>query len=398
MKVALVHDWITGMRGGERCLSTFLKIYPDADIFTMLHVPGATTATIDDRVKQTSFLQNFPSVSKYYRLLLPLYPKAISGFDFSEYELVISLSHAAAKNISLNPGTTHVSYCFTPMRYVWDQSYNYFGKATPLLWPLIKGLRNWDREASIGVNQFVAISRFVAARIRCFYKRDAKVIYPPVDVSWIEKVNRWRRGSAFLYAGALAPYKKVDRIIDAFNELEEDLWIAGSGQDEKRLRARAGKHIKFLGSVSDKELGGLYKQCRALIFAGTEDFGMVPIECLGAGRPVIGIYDGALKESLGGLKPWEDLAQNSKLDVNSASGVFIQKKPGREVQSLIASVRYFLERESDFRPESCIRQAERFSPQRFYDDWFYLMDQMGLGHAAADYADRYIEERLIGNA
>jgi glycosyltransferase involved in cell wall biosynthesis len=379
MKVALVHDWLTGMRGGERCLNAFLAIYPEADIFTMLHVPGSTNSTIDQRVVKTSFLQNLPRSDKYYRLLLPLYPKAISQFDFSGYDLVISLSHAAAKNIHVPKDTKHISYCFTPMRYIWDQAYSYFGNVTPLLWPVISSLRRWDVSSSEGVSHFVAISRFVAARIRNFYTRSASVIYPPVDVSWIKRLGRWSRGEAFLYAGALAPYKKVDVVIDAFNELGEELWVLGRGQEEKRLKARANKNIKFLGAPNDQELGGIYRQCRALLFPGTEDFGIVPIECLASGRPVIASYSGALKESLNGVKPWNMLSDKpGTASMSNFSGVFIEKRAGKEVQALIDSVKFFLNREQDFLPETCIRQAERFSPERFFSEWRNLVIELGI--------------------
>lgn len=374
MKVAVIHDWLTGLRGGERCLQAFLSIYPEADIYTLLHVPGSTDALIDSRVKGTSFIQKLPGARRYYRALLPFFPLAIRKFDLRGYDLVISLSHAAAKNVRIPKGTLHICYCFTPMRYIWDQAYSYFGRLTPLLWPVIKFLRRWDYTHSRGVDHFVAISRFISGRIRCFYGRPSEVIYPPVDSSWIRPLEEYTPGVAFLYAGALVPYKKPGLVVEAFNRLGVPLWIVGKGPEEKRLRKMAGPNISFLGALSDQELGDVYRRCRALIFPGTEDFGIVPVECMAAGRPVIGIYDGALKESLNALKPWN----NYHLDTTQASGVFIQKNTPGELQSLIDSIDYFISREAEFSPEACRRQAGKFSKENFFKSWTAFTERLGL--------------------
>lgn len=374
MRVALVHDWLTGMRGGERCLAAFLNLYPNADIFTLLHLPGTTSKEIDRRVKEQSFLRTIPGIERYYRYFLPLFPSAIRTFDFKGYDLVISLSHAAAKNITVPPGTIHISYCFTPMRYIWDQTRHYFGAATPALWPIVQYLRNWDIEGSQSVDRFVAISRFVATRIRKFYGRDAEVIYPPVDTSWITPTLPGVQGAAFLYAGALVPYKRPELVVEAFNRLGEPLWIVGSGPAYRSLKKIAKSNIYFIGSVSDAELAILYRRSRALVFPGIEDFGMVPIECLAAGRPVIGAYDGALKETLNGVRPWD----SSKLDYRGAAGVFCKRNRGvgqsaKEVEALIAGVRIFLLHEGEISPAECVRNAQRFSPARFYSGWRELV-------------------------
>ena len=262
-RVALVHDWLTGMRGGERCLEAFLKLYPDADVLTLLHKPGSCSPMIEERVTQTSFLQRIPGISKYYRLFLPLYPMAIKSLDTRGYDFVISLSHAAAKNVKIHSDTVHVSYCFTPMRYAWDQVQSYFGKITPLLWPILMALRKWDKRRSTSVDHFVSISRFVSARIRCFYGRASTVIYPPVDTDWIPTTSAESPGEAFLYAGALVPYKRPDLAVRACTELGLPLWVAGTGSEEERLRKIAGPSVKFLGRVSDEELASLYEIGRA---------------------------------------------------------------------------------------------------------------------------------------
>lgn len=377
MKIALVHDWLTGMRGGERCLQTFLRMYPDADILTMLHVQGSTCSEIDDQVRQVSWLGKLPLVDRYYRALLPLYPRAIRSLDLGQYDFVISLSHAAAKNVPVPAHVRHVSYCFTPMRYVWDQAEHYFGRATPLLSPALSQLRRWDLHGAKGVEQFVAISRFVAARIRCFYGRSSSVIHPPVDTSWIRPLTKPRRGEAFLCAGALVPYKRVELAVRACSLMGEKLWIVGRGPEEERLRRIAGPTVSFFGHVPDRELGELYANCRALIFPGTEDFGMVPIECLAAGRPVIGVYDGALRETLHGLRSWES---QPKVD-GTPVGVFFaphnrrRVAPGRrsdnnaELDGLMRALQLFAEREGEFSAAACRVHATRFSVEHFQLAW-----------------------------
>jgi glycosyltransferase involved in cell wall biosynthesis len=380
MKVAIVHDWLTGLRGGERCLLSFLDIYPQADIFTLLHVPGATSAQIDQNVKVTSWLQKIPQCRRFYRLLLPLYPGATSGFDFSGYDLIISLSHAAAKNIQVAEATPHICYCFTPMRYVWDQAEAYFGRATPLLWPGLRALRRWDLNGARRITEFVGISRFVAARIRCFYGRKASVIYPPVDTSWIKSVKDGEKGEAFLYAGALVPYKKPELVVRAFNRIGAPLWIVGGGPEEKKLKSIAKSNISFFGQVSDQELAVFYQNSRGLVFPGTEDFGMVPIECMAAGRPVIALYDGALRETIVGVKPWERREHNFE----QACGVFIKKRDrAHQLDALVESVQFFIENERKFKASICAERAALYQPARFYDSWNNLVSEV-VGKGSLD--------------
>ena len=389
MKIAIVHDWLNGMRGGERVLEAFLNLYPQADIFTLLHVPGATSKQIDDRVKETSFLQSIPGIQKFYRYCLPLYPAAISRFKFDDYDLVISLSHAAAKNVNVPKHIPHISYCFSPMRYIWDQAEQYFGPAYRLLWPILKLLRKWDRKGGRRATRLVGISKFVAARIRCFYMRRADVIYPPVEASWIKPRKEGERGEAFLYAGALVPYKRPDLAVKACTKLGVPLWIAGAGPEEQNLKKIAGSNVKFFGRISDEEFAELFKNCRALIFPGTEDFGLIPLECLAAGRPVIALHSGALRETLSGVKPWDlkDLA------VEKPTGVFIKSGTNDPVASLINSLEWFTENESIFSAEACVKQASLFGLDRFEREWLQLMRDLGLEDAGEE-----IEERKITNA
>jgi glycosyltransferase involved in cell wall biosynthesis len=357
MKVALVHDWLTGMRGGERCLEAFLSIYPDADIHTLIHVPGSTSALIDERVRGTSWLQMLPKAGTIHRLLLPLYPSAARSLRLSGYDLVISLSHAAAKNVAVPEGTRHICYCFTPMRYIWDQSDQYFGPARLGLWPIIKGLRSWDVRGAAGVTDFVAISRFIAARIRCYYQRSSSIVYPPVNTSWIAPAEEGSCGEAFLYAGALVPYKRPDLIVEAANRLKLPLWVVGGGPMEAALRKQAGPTVVVRGRCSDEELAEYYRRCRALILPGVEDFGMMPVECMAAGRPVIGRRFGGTADTI-------------QVDEGRSTGLLIRgNRHSLTVDDIAESLTRFMLIEERFSVKACREQAARFSPEVFLQSW-----------------------------
>jgi glycosyltransferase involved in cell wall biosynthesis len=299
VRVALVHDWLTGMRGGERCLEVFCELLPQADLFTLLHVPKSVSPIIEQRRIVTSFIQRLPSAPTRYRHYLPLFPAAMARFDFSAYDLVVSLSHCAAKAARARTDARHVCYCFTPMRYVWDLYDDYVG-AGPLtrivLPPLAAVLRRWDRRTSRRVDRFVAISRFVADRIERCYGRTAEVIYPPVDVSRFELSPDG--DDFYLVVSALVPYKRVDLAVQAVTRLGRRLLIVGTGPEERRLRAMAGRGVEFLGWRSDEEVAGLYARCRALLFPGVEDFGITPLEAMAAGRPVIALAAGGALETI----------------------------------------------------------------------------------------------------
>ena len=245
---------------------------------------------------------------------------------------------------------------------------------TPFLLPLIQYLRSWDRKGSEQVEKFVAISRFVSARIRRFYGRRAHVIYPPVDTQWIGPRTEGQVGEAFLYAGALVPYKRADLAIEAFNKLGQPLWVVGSGPQEKKLRAMANSNITFLGRLSDEQLAQRYRRCRALIFPGCEDFGIIPIECMAAGRPVIALFDGALRETLPGIRHWQanNTGQSSSLDIRRSCGVFIDKR-GDRLEAIVSSVNYFLRHEDQFSAAACVEHARQFGRGRFLSAWNNIM-------------------------
>ncbi len=304
MRTAIVHDWLTGMRGGEKVLEALCELFPDADLFTLLHIPGAVSGTIEKRRIQTSFIQRLPLAKKRYRLYLPLFPLAVEGFDLKGYDLVISSSHCAAKGVIPGPNALHISYIHSPMRYVWDMYGEYFGNTRGLSSLLIRlfahYLRLWDSSSSRRVDFFVANSNHVSKRIMRCYRRDSSVIYPPVDVSRFSIAER-APADYYLIVSAFAPYKRLNIAVEAFNALGTRLLIAGTGQEEKRLKAMAGKNIEFLGWKSDTEVAELYRNCRALVFPGEEDFGITPVEAMACGRPVIAYGKGGALETVRGL-------------------------------------------------------------------------------------------------
>ena len=353
-RVALVHDWLTGMRGGERCLEVFGELFPAADLYTLLHVPGSVSPAIENRRIVTSFIQRLPQAERRYRRYLPLFPAAVRAFDLRGYDLVLSSSHAVAKSVRVPAGALHVCYCFTPMRYVWDLYGDYFGPrsglATRLLMPPVAAwLRRWDRRTAAGVHQFVAISRFVADRIRRAYGRDADVIYPPVDVSRF-RVDE-APGEFYLVVSALTPYKRVDLAVEACNRLGRRLVVVGTGPEDRRLRALAGPTVELLGWRDDAQTAELYARCRALLFPPLEDFGITPLEAMAAGRPVIAFGEGGARETV--VPPGEG---------EPPTGLFFAHQT---VEDLVDAIRRFEASAHQFEPKALRRRAEAFDRPLF---------------------------------
>lgn len=359
-------------------------LYPTADIFTLVHIPGSTSALIDARVKKVSFLGRIPGIKRLYRACLPLYPLAAASFDLRGYDLVISLSHAAAKNVRIPAGTRHICYCFTPMRYIWDQAREYLpGLAYILAQPLLQLLRIWDRRGARRVTHFVAISHFVAARIRKFYGREAVVIAPPVRMA-DEVPHSLERGEQmiflqnpepfFLCAGALVPYKSIDVAIEAFRELALPLWIVGGGPQEQKLKEAAPANVKFLGRASEALLWECYRRCEALVFPGIEDFGIVPVECMASGRPIIAIDAGGIRESAGATRP----ARHSNLVLSNECGVFIQKRAHGDPAALVKAVQVYQAARESFVSERIAGRAQQFSYRNFFAAWESFAGQVGF--------------------
>jgi glycosyltransferase involved in cell wall biosynthesis len=348
LKVALIHDWLTGIRGGERVLEVFCELFPEASLFTLLHLPGKLTPTIERMEIKTSFINRLPFASKVYRHYLPLFPAAIELFDLSGYDLIISISHCVAKGVIPPPSSLNVCYCLTPMRYAWDQYHHYFGKDKLSFFsrrfiPLVMNyLRTWDVASSNRVDRFIASSENVKRRIERYYRRDAEVIYPPVDNDFFTPAGQ--EGDYFLLVSALVPYKRLDLAVTAFNKLELPLFIIGEGPEYRQLKKMAKDNIQFLGRVSDEELRGLYRRCRALIFPQEEDFGIAALEAQACGRPVIAYGKGGVLETV----------------IPDETGIFFTEQ---SVDALTGAVDMF--RSKKFNKESIRNNALRFSRKLF---------------------------------
>lgn len=304
VKVALVHDWLTGQRGGEKVLEVLAEIFPQAPIFTLFHFKGSQAETIERREIQTSFLQKFPFMKKRYRLFLPLFPLAAELFDLSRFELVISSSHCVAKGVIPHPDSLHISYIHSPIRYAWNQYFSYFSRerlslfSRLLIPPLIHKLRIWDVSSSARVDQFVANSENVARRIKKYYRREADVIPPPVDTDFFQPAAQPQNENCFLIVSALVPYKRIDLAIDAFNLRSEPLRIVGVGPDFLRLKRKARSNTEFLGQVSAEDLRSHYQRAKALLLPGEEDFGITALEAQACGTPVIAYGRGGARETV----------------------------------------------------------------------------------------------------
>ena len=361
MRVALVHDWLTGMRGGERCLEVFCELFPDATLFTLIHVPGSVSERIERMRIRASAFSRLPGISRRYRMLLPLFPRAIERFDLTGYDLILSSSHCVAKGVRVPRGALHISYIFTPMRYVWDLYDDYFGpgQGNPLRRAVMAMLRprlqRWDVAGAARVHHFVAISRYIADRVKRHYGREASVVYPPVDTARFRLGERI--GEFYLIVSAFAPYKRLDLAVQACNALRRPLKIVGTGQDERKLRVLAGPTVEFLGPRSDAEIADLYPRCRALLFPGVEDFGITPLEAMASGRPVIAYGQGGALETIIPLDP-------AAPRTPGPTGVFFG---AQTVDALVAAIERFEANADRFAPAALREHALGFDRQVFKD-------------------------------
>jgi glycosyltransferase involved in cell wall biosynthesis len=315
VRIALIHDWLTGMRGGERALLAFCEIFPDADLYTLVQVPGATDPIIEKRRVRTSPIQMLPFPGKLYRHYLPLFPIAIEQFDLDGYDLVLSTSHCAAKSVVVPGRTRHICYCLTPMRYAWDQFDAYFGPermgrvGSAVMRPIMAAMARWDRATEGRVHRYLAISQYVARRIALYYNRQSTIVFPPVDTSFYTPGpvdEACSSAGGVLVVSALVPYKRVELAIGAAKRAGMRLTIVGDGPERPRLEAMADHHITFLGSRSNEEIRTLYRSAIATILPGEEDFGIVPVESQACGRPVVapavgGVLDTVVDDETGVL-------------------------------------------------------------------------------------------------
>ena len=363
MKVAIVHDWLTGMRGGEKVLEALCERYPDAELFTLLHVPGSVSATIERAPIHPSLLQYLPAVRRYYRACLPLFPVLVEHFDLERCNLVISSSHCVAKSVIVGPEAVHVCYCHTPMRYAWDQFGVYFGPervgriGSALARPVLAALARWDRATARRVHRYVTNSQHVAQRIGRYYNRVASVVYPPVDTDFftpdpsvpVEK-------SGCLIVSALVPYKRVEVAVDACRLAGVPLTIVGDGPDRPRLERLAGQSsgdVTFLGRLHDEQVRDQYRRAALVLMPGEEDFGIVPVEAQGCGRPVIALGRGGAVETV----------------VPGETGILVDEPtPG----AFATAIREALAHRFD--PDVIRRHAERFGRSRFGDEITAIVD------------------------
>ena len=348
MRIAFVHEYLNQFGGAERMLLTLCSIFPDAPVYTLFYDKNATGGVFEGRDIRTSFLQNIPFVKKYHRGFPLLMPLAIEQFDFSDFDTVISISASFAKGIITKPGTKHICICLTPPRFLWDDSHKFveeFGYPKlikNILPPFISYLRIWDREASYRVDEFWAISEFIKERIKKYYLRDSEIIYPPVNVSKFHISNE--PDEYFLMAGRLVAYKRFDLGIKAFNKLGLTLKIVGIGPELKKLKKMANDNIKFLELVSDVRLANLYSKAQALVFPQEEDFGIVPLEAMASGRPVIAFRSGGAVETI----------------VEGKTGVFFDEQT---IDSLVYAIKSF--NSQKFNSDTCRKQAEKFDVSVF---------------------------------
>ena len=357
MRTALVHDWLTGMRGGEKVLELLCEILPGSDLYTLIHTPGSVSEVIENRRVVSSWLNRLPGVANYYRYLLPLMPMAAHSLKLRGYDLVVAVSHCVAHGVDVPGDTRFVCYCLTPMRYIWDTLGAYFpGRRRRdtryrVLRRLSSAFRRWDRAAAERVTEYISISDTIRERVRNCYGVDSPVIFPPVDTGFYNRVGA-ERTRAYLWVGALAPYKRIDIALEAFAELGSKFVVIGEGQDYSWARKNAPANVTFLGQQPDEVLREYYSKCRALIFPGNEDFGIVPCEAQACGCPVIAYGSGGVLDTV------VPLDADSR---QSPTGVFFsEQSPG----SLADAVRRFESAIDRFDAEAIRKQALKFRRER----------------------------------
>ncbi len=300
MKVAIIHYWFVNWRGGEKVVESLLDLYPDADVFTHVYDVALTEGKLQNRIVHTTFIDSLPWSKKIYQKYLPFMPIALEQLDLREYDLVISSESGPAKGVITRPDSLHVCYCHSPMRYVWDMYPDYIksaGRLTRwLMRPLVHYLKIWDRMSADRVDYFIANSSFVAKRINKFYRRKSEVIYPPVDVEDFELCSD--KSDYYLVLGQLTPYKRADLVVDAFLASGKKLVVIGDGEQYKMLKTKENKNIQILGRLPWEDCKKYLQSAKALIFPGVEDFGMVPVESMACGTPVLAYAEGGALETV----------------------------------------------------------------------------------------------------
>ncbi len=370
-RVVLVHDWLTGMRGGEKCLEPACRRWPDAPLFALLHQPGTVSEPIERLRPQTTRLNRLPGVGRYYRYLLPAMPLA-ARWPIPDCDAVLSFSHCVAKAAAPPPGVPHVSYCFTPMRYAWHQRAAYFrrgrlGRAKAAAAELLLArLRAWDRRTADRVTHFVAISETIRRRIRECYGRESVVIYPPVDTDFYTPAAVPRE-EYYLIVSALAPYKRFDLAVEACNRLGRKLVVVGTGQDAAKLKALAGPTVSFLGWQPDEVVRDHFRRCRAVLFPAEEDFGIVPVEAQACGAAVIALGRGGVTET---VRPLGAAAE--------PTGLYFGEQT---VEAVADAIEQFERSAGEFDPRAARRNALPFCRERYEAELFGYVGRVIRGEA-----------------
>jgi glycosyltransferase involved in cell wall biosynthesis len=369
-RIALVHDWLESYAGSERVFEQLIQLFPEADLFSLVDfVPAEQRAFLQGRKLRTSFIQHLPFSRKIFRTYLPLFPVAMFLFNFKEYDFVISDSHCMAKNLRLKAGQKHLSYCHSPIRYAWDMRDDYLEqvglsrglKGLLIRW-ILAGLRWWDRRGSQSVSAFIANSDFIRQRIRQCYDRSAQVVHPPVSVKDFSPDRE--RDDFYLTASRMVPYKRVDLIVDAFSKMpNKQLIVIGDGPEMSQVMQAAQGHLNItvLGYQSSKVLKDHLERCKAFVFAAKEDFGILPVEAMAAGAPVIAFAKGGVAESV------------VPLGRPNPTGVFFESQ---EIESIIAAIQTFEENKSSFSSLACNERAKAFSREAFREGFLKIFTAM----------------------
>ncbi|GAB2795292.1 hypothetical protein GCM10027040_22120 [Halomonas shantousis] len=355
MKVAVIVDWLTVYSGAERVVEQIIKLYPDADIFSLVDfLKPDQRDFLNKRPVTTSFIQKLPLARKHYRSYLPLMPLAIEQFDVSQYDLVISSSHAVAKGVITGPDQLHVCYVHSPIRYAWDLQHQYLRESGmtrgPKSWLarlILHYVRNFDARTSLGVDTFMANSRFIARRINKCYRREAKVVYPPVNVAEFSLGEK--KGDFYVVASRLVPYKRVDLVAEAFAGMpDKRLVVLGDGPDMEKIKAKVkgAANVEIKGYVEFSDMKRYLQEAKAFVFAAEEDFGIAPVEAMASGTPVIAFGKGGVLETV----------------IDGKTGLFFKEQSVSAIQSAVAR---FEEQQGSFSPEACRRRAEAFSNDAF---------------------------------
>jgi glycosyltransferase involved in cell wall biosynthesis len=365
MKVALVHEWLTSHAGSEKVVEQILQLYPQADLFSLVDfLPTDLRHIIQHKPVTTSFLQGWPGAKQHFRAYLPLMPLAIEQFDLAEYDLVISSNHAVAKGVLTGPHQLHISYVHTPIRYAWDLQHQYLAQAgltrglkSGLTRLILHYLRLWDSTSAQRVDRFVANSNFIATRLWKTYRRPATVIYPPVDIERFQ----WDcpRDNFYLVVSRFVPYKRVDLVVEAFNQLKLPLVVIGDGPQNAQIRALAQPNIQLLGKQSDSVVANYLQRCKAFVFAAEEDFGITPVEAQAAGAPVIAFGRGGVTETV----------------IHGQTGIWFETQT---VDALVHAVKTFEAEMYQFESRRLRQNAERFSVQCFQNSFRVLVDETWL--------------------